>query len=159
MEDYDNEDDGAAAGEDKKTELGEKQRSKKIRFDDEDEENTDANVSSSSAAAAANEAAAASSGANQDSDLVAPGEESGPQVDEIQRKMLLMAGQDVDQYMKEMEQVHRATQAEKSADLENRLSKLDGSSSSSSSKREPPGPPPGGPPPQQQLQNLSLIHI
>lgn len=134
LEDYENEEEGGKA-EDKT----EEKRSKKIRFDDEDEENADANVASTSGG---NEQS------NQDSDLVAPGEESGPQVDEIQRKMLLMAGQDVDQYMKEMEQVHRATQAEKSADLENRLSKLEGSGGSGS-MREPPGPP-GGPPPTQQ---------
>ena len=38
----------------------------------------------------------------EEEDTVAPGEETGPQVDEIQRKMLMMAGQDVDQYMKEV---------------------------------------------------------
>ena len=45
-------------------------------------------------------------------------EEEGPLVDEVQRRMLRMAGQDVDQYMKEMEEVHRKTQAEKQQEIQ-----------------------------------------
>ena len=46
-------------------------------------------------------------------------EEDGPQVDDVQRRMLRMAGHaDVDQYMKEMEEVHRKTQNEKQQDIQ-----------------------------------------
>ena len=76
LDDYDDEESAAAAARE------ETRRSKKIRFDDERKDNL--------------------AEAGDDEDVVAPGEESGPQVDEIQRKMLLMAGQDVDQYMKEV---------------------------------------------------------
>ncbi len=58
-------------------------RGKKIRFDDED-------------------SGGQSFKAPGEEDVVAPGEETGPQVDEIQKKMLLMAGQDVNQYMKQV---------------------------------------------------------
>lgn len=57
------------------------QRSRRIRFDDEPEAQREE---------------------KEKDDVVAPGEESGPQVDEIQRKMLQMAGQDIDQYMREV---------------------------------------------------------
>ena len=50
-----------------------------------------------------------------------------PQVDEVQRRMLRMAGHaDVDQYMKEMEEVHRKTQSEKQQEIQNRIAKLEG---------------------------------
>ncbi len=71
-------DDSTEDGFDKENSAKLQQRSKKIRFDDEDDKQLT------------------------EDDVVAPGEETGPQVDEIQRKMLLMAGQDVDQYMKEV---------------------------------------------------------
>ena len=45
-------------------------------------------------------------------------DEDGPHVDDVQRRMLRMAGQDVDQYMKEMEEVHRKTQMEKQQDIQ-----------------------------------------
>jgi len=81
-------------------------------------------------------------------------EETPPQVDDIQRKMLLMAGQDVDQYMKEMEEVHKQTQVEKQADLSRRLARLDGDGEGEQPDGEAaaagapaiPGPPPGAPP-------------
>ena len=45
--------------------------------------------------------------------------EDGPRVDDVQRKMLRMAGHaDVDQYMKEMEEVHRKTQNEKQQEIQ-----------------------------------------
>jgi len=47
--------------------------------------------------------------------------ESAAKVDDTQRKMLKMSGQDVDAYMKEMEEVHKKTEAEKAADLQNRM--------------------------------------
>ena len=68
-------------------------RSKKIRFDDEKEAEEETATTSE---------AAMKRGEDLIEDTVAPGEETGPQVDEIQRKMLMMAGQDVDQYMKEV---------------------------------------------------------
>ena len=78
---------------------------------------------------------------NDDEDTVAPGEENelqgnnifnddpnqrrkapeaGPKVDSLQKRMLAMSGQDVDAYMKEMEEVHRQTQAEKDRELQSR---------------------------------------
>jgi len=51
----------------------------------------------------------------------------------LQKKMLAMAGQDLDQFMKEMEQVHRSREAEKQADLHARLSRLEGD------EPQPPG--------------------
>ena len=54
-------------------------------------------------------------------------DEDGPHVDDVQRRMLRMAGHaDVDQYMKEMEEVHRKTQNEKQQEIQNRIAKLDG---------------------------------
>lgn len=73
MCDYDEEDEETSV-----TTVAKEKRSKTIRFDDEAEKE------------------------NEEEDVVAPGEESGPQVDEIQRKMLKMAGQDIEQYMKEV---------------------------------------------------------
>ena len=46
-------------------------------------------------------------------------------VDDTQRKMLQMSGQDVDAYMKEMEEVHKKTEAEKAADLQTRMARLE----------------------------------
>ena len=43
-----------------------------------------------------------------------------PKVDSLQKRMLAMSGQDVDAYMKEMEEVHRQTQAEKERELQSR---------------------------------------
>ena len=44
-----------------------------------------------------------------------------PQVDSLQKRMLAMSGQDVDAYMKEMEEVHKQTQANKERELQSRL--------------------------------------
>ena len=57
---------------------------------------------------------------------------AGPKVDSVQKKMLAMSGQDVDAYMKEMEEVHKKTEAEKAADLRTRMARLESSQ---------PGPP------------------
>ena len=46
-----------------------------------------------------------------------------PRVDSLQKRMLAMAGQDVDAYMKEMEEVHKQTQAEKERELHSRFVK------------------------------------
>lgn len=80
----------------------------------------------------------------------------------LQKKMLAMAGQDLDSFMKEMEEVHRSREAEKAAELQARLARLDGPDSVESLQppslppirpglpppgvRPPPGPPPGRPP-------------
>jgi WW domain-binding protein 11 len=47
------------------------------------------------------------------------------QPNSLQKKMLEMAGQDLDQFMKEMEDAHKQKEAEKEASLQRRLSKLD----------------------------------
>lgn len=85
-------------------------RSKRIRFEENDNNND----------------------AEEEEEVVAPGEEKGPKVDDLQKKMLAMAGQDVDAYMKEMEEVHKATQAEKALDLRSRMARLE---------KNQPGPP------------------
>ena len=73
----------------------------------------------------------------------------------LQKKMLRMAGQDLDSFMKEMEEVHRSREAEKAAELQARLARLeDGESQQPPPPGLPPGPPmfgaplrPGLPPP------------
>lgn len=78
----------------------------------------------------------------------------------LQKKMLKMAGQDLDSFMKEMEEVHRSREAEKAAELQTRLARLDGPEGVETMQAPPPGlapmrpglPPPGvrpppGPPP------------
>jgi len=42
----------------------------------------------------------------------------------LQQKMLAMAGQDIDQFMKEMEEVHKKQEANRAADLQQRLAAL-----------------------------------
>ena len=61
-------------------------------------------------------------------DEAAPGAPSS-----LQKKMLAMAGQDLDQFMREMEEVHRSREAEKAAGLQARLARLEGEAE--------PGPP------------------
>jgi WW domain-binding protein 11 len=72
------------------------------------------------------------------------------QVDDLQKRMLAMAGQDVDAYLKEMEEVHRQTQAEKAAQFQSRMEALQQQQQPSERPRRfgamPPGPPPGPPP-------------
>jgi len=76
-----------------------------------------------------------------------------PQPNSLQKKMLAMAGQDLDQFMKEMEVVHKTREAEKAAELSQRLARLEGEDGSIAPPgieappgAMPPGPPPGGPP-------------
>ncbi len=61
-----------------------------------------------------------------------------------------MAGQDVDAYLKEMEEVHRQTQAEKAAQLQSRMDAMTQQQQPEVQPRRfgaiPPGPPPGLPP-------------
>jgi len=74
------------------------------------------------------------------------------QPNSLQKKMLAMAGQDLDQFMKEMEVVHKTREAEKAAELTSRLARLDGEEGLAPPGIEappggtPPGPPPGVPP-------------
>lgn len=98
----------------------------------------------------------ASSGA-----ICVPGEENTSsaklKMDPLQMKMLAMSGQDVDAYMKEMEEVHRQTQAERQKDLQDRLARIDQQEQQHTPRQphphfqpppmRPPGPPPGLPPP------------
>ena len=83
--------------------------------------------------------------------------EDGPKVDSLQKRMLAMSGQDVDAYMKEMEEVHGQTQAEKERELQSRLARIEQSQpqppgiyndivQQQSQQMMPPGPPPGLPP-------------
>jgi len=65
----------------------------------------------------------------EDGDEVAPGAPNN-----LQKKMLAMAGQDIDSFMKEMEEVHRSREAEKAADLQQRLARLEGDD-----EPQPPG--------------------
>lgn len=80
----------------------------------------------------------------------ARGEEgaAAPQPNSLQKKMLAMAGQDLDQFMKEMEVVHKTREAEKAAELNSRLARLDGEEGALEAPPggAPPGPPPGMPP-------------
>eukprot|EP00092_Neocalanus_flemingeri_P046858 GFUD01052886.1.p1 GENE.GFUD01052886.1~~GFUD01052886.1.p1 ORF type:complete len:527 (-),score=219.74 GFUD01052886.1:3-1583(-) len=103
-------------------------------------------------------------GDDQDTGSSAPG-----QPNSLQKKMLAMAGQDLDQFMREMEEVHRTREAEKAADLQARLSRLESDPLESTQPTPPgmelpgeldtsnyllsgppgaapPGPPPGAPP-------------
>ena len=64
-----------------------------------------------------------------------------------------MAGQDVDAYLKEMEEVHRQTQAEKAAQLQSRMDAMSQQQQQQQPEVQPrrfgavpPGPPPGLPP-------------
>merc|ERR1719244_1058448 len=68
----------------------------------------------------------------------APSEPTG-----VQKAMLAMAGQDLDQFMREMEEVHRTREAEKAADLQQRLARLEGGDGD----LVPPGVEPTAPPP------------
>lgn len=47
-----------------------------------------------------------------------------PQPTALQQKMLAMAGQDIDQFMREMEEVHRKREADRQADLDARLAAI-----------------------------------
>jgi len=101
---------------------------------------------------------------DQEASISAPG-----QPNSLQKKMLAMAGQDLDQFMREMEEVHRTREAEKAADLQARLARIDGDPADSQPVppgmelpgeqldttaymlagppgAAPPGPPPGAPP-------------
>jgi len=90
-------------------------RKRKIRFGDENETEATEDVKNDEA--------------GEDEGVGAPGPNS------LQKKMLAMAGQDLDQFMKEMEEVHRSREAEKAADLQARLARLEGDSA----EPQPPG--------------------
>lgn len=57
----------------------------------------------------------------------------------LQQKMLAMAGQDIDQFMKEMEVVHKKRETEREKDLNTRLSQLDNDSAHDNDDRERSG--------------------
>lgn len=109
-------------------------RKRRIKFGDEDEEEEDP----------------VKGGGDEDEDEDSAN--SAPQPNSLQKKMLAMAGQDLDQFMKEMEVVHKTREAEKAAELNQRLARLDGEEGLAPPGLEaptggtPPGPPPGVPP-------------
>jgi len=93
------------------------------------------------------------------------------QPNSLQKKMLAMAGQDLDQFMREMEEVHRTREAEKAADLQARLARIEGDQPAPPGMEmpgeqvdssyllpappgAPPGPPPGAPPMLYRTHNL-----
>nr|CAD7447537.1 unnamed protein product [Timema bartmani] len=55
----------------------------------------------------------------------------------LQQKMLAMAGQDIEQFMREMEEVHRKRENDRAADLNTRLSQMDTRDSSETSLEQP----------------------
>lgn len=76
-------------------------------------------------------------------------EDAGPKKPKpttLQQKMLAMAGQDIDSFMKEMEEVHKKREAERAADLDQRLSQIP-DSTPAPLPVPPPAPPMGVPPP------------
>jgi len=110
---------------------------------------------------------------DEEEDLVAPGSEpepkKAPKPNSLQRKMLEMAGQDLDSFMKEMEEVHKEKERVKERDLQKRLARLErdqpqppgtgqdefGRSADLRPGQAPPGVnlPHGAPPSQQQQQH------
>jgi WW domain-binding protein 11 len=54
----------------------------------------------------------------------------------LQQKMLAMAGQDIDQFMKEMEVVHKKRETERAQDLNARLSLLEGDSTNNDQDKQ-----------------------
>lgn len=76
-----------------------------------------------------------------DSDLA--GATTTPKPTSLQQRMLALSGQNIDDFMKEMEEVHRKRERDRAADLSARLSALkrgDGRDSDSDSDLEPPPP-------------------
>lgn len=61
---------------------------------------------------------------DQDRSKVSLAPTSKPQPTALQQKMLAMAGQDIDQFMKEMEEVHKRKEADRQADLDARLAAI-----------------------------------
>ncbi|KAF4522158.1 hypothetical protein B566_EDAN010418 [Ephemera danica] len=61
---------------------------------------------------------------------------SKPQPTALQQKMLQMAGQDIDEFMREMEEVHRRREQDRQADLNSRLSKIDSDTPASEESRD-----------------------
>ena len=70
---------------------------------------------------------------DEDAEQADDASKDAPKVDNLQKKMLAMSGQDVDAYMKEMEEVHKKTEAEKAADLRTRMARLE------NEQPQPPG--------------------
>lgn len=69
--------------------------------------------------------------------------------------MLAMAGQDIDQFMKEMEVVHKKRETERAQDLNARLSLLDGDSASHQ-KSQTADVPPSMPNPQPPMPLMGI---
>ncbi|KAK7792647.1 hypothetical protein R5R35_005106 [Gryllus longicercus] len=67
-----------------------------------------------------------------------------PKPTTLQQKMLAMAGQDIDQFMREMEEVHRKREQDRAADLTARLSLLEGEPQEEDGKQTNAPPPTNG---------------
>jgi len=108
-------------------------RKRKIRFGEEDEDEVDQEDQEPPP----------------EEDLEEEAPSKPPQPNSLQRKMLEMAGQDLDQFMKEMEEVHKQKEAEKEASLQRRLARLGDDPNPPSSRGNEPAVPirPGVPPP------------
>ncbi|KAJ9578512.1 hypothetical protein L9F63_005241, partial [Diploptera punctata] len=74
---------------------------------------------------------------DEDSKVAEPLPVPAPKPTTLQQKMLAMAGQDIDQFMREMEEVHRKREQDRAADLNARLSMLDSESSNEASSDVP----------------------
>lgn len=136
-DDKDEDEEGGGGGEEDeaKTKEEPEKKNRKIRFAEEEKDASDHE-------------------SEHEEDISVPGEEpplklktpEKPRVDDLQKRMLAMAGQDVDAYLKEMEEVHRQTQAEKAAQFQSRMEALQPESQPRRFGGLPPGPPPGLPP-------------
>ncbi|XP_046400268.1 WW domain-binding protein 11 [Ischnura elegans] len=96
-----------------------------------------------------------------------------PKPTSLQQKMLQMAGQDIDEFMREMEEVHRRREMDRQADLNTRISRIGEDEEEASAKRveqtrmqqQPSMPAPTSQPPpmpmqqqQQAIQQSQLMH-
>jgi len=81
-----------------------------------------------------------------EADISVPGEAPEKQVTGLQKKMLAMAGQDLDQFMREMEEVHRQSRQATEAEVEARLARLEAESQEMSGELGDSDLPPGLPP-------------
>ncbi|XP_046994965.1 WW domain-binding protein 11 [Schistocerca americana] len=110
-------------------------RSRVIRFaddDDDDDENAEGTTDD----------AAVDKGENNSKEKNDDSQTSGaPKPTSLQQKMLAMAGQDIDQFMKEMEEVHRKREQDRAADLSARLSVLEAEDGGEENSKQGSGAP------------------
>ncbi|KAG8233159.1 hypothetical protein J437_LFUL014111 [Ladona fulva] len=97
-----------------------------------------------------------------------------PKPTTLQQKMLQMAGQDIDEFMREMEEVHRRRELDRQADLNARISRINEEAEENNSKRneqnriqasnsipnsQPPSMSGQQPPSMQQTQMMQMQHL